>query len=77
MEVHTPTNPYCTDPYCWCHTDVLYHNRVLQAPVPADGQLAQAYAFFGIVDEGTHTDAGGWLLDGRTWDEMPARWEVG
>jgi len=62
MEVHTPTNPYCTNPYCWCHSDALYHERVLQAPVPAGGQLAQAYSFFGIADEGTYAGA---------WNEQP------
>jgi hypothetical protein len=58
MEVHTPTNPYCTDPGCWCHSDALYHDWILQASVPTDGQLAQAYAFFGLVDEGTNAGDG-------------------
>lgn len=25
MNEHTPDNPYCDNPFCWCHTSDTYH----------------------------------------------------
>lgn len=27
-DVHTPANPYCGDPTCWCHTELDHHHTV-------------------------------------------------
>lgn len=41
-----------------------------------DRCLAAHIPFFFKQWGGRTPKAGGWLLDGRTWDEMPVRWEV-
>lgn len=50
MDEHTPDNPYCSDPTCWCHTDLEYHGAVM-APFDqvTDEQVEQARDFFGIA----------------------------
>ncbi|HVB23577.1 MAG TPA: hypothetical protein VNG51_16685 [Ktedonobacteraceae bacterium] len=47
--VHTWDAPYCDDPGCWCHTALVYHELVTH-PSVTDVELAQAYAFFGVLD---------------------------
>ena len=46
--VHTPMQPYCADPTCWCHSDVAYHEDVTHPPV-TDTDILHAYAFLGIA----------------------------
>ncbi len=46
-DVHTPENPYCDDPDCWCHTDMDYHEEVTHPDV-TDEEITQAYHFFGL-----------------------------
>jgi hypothetical protein len=45
--VHTPDNPYCDDPSCWCHTDADYHEIVIH-PQATDAEIAQAFSYFGL-----------------------------
>jgi hypothetical protein len=47
--VHTWDSPYCGEPGCWCHTAIPYHKLVTH-PGATDVELAQAYAFFGVLD---------------------------
>lgn len=44
---HTPSQPYCADPNCWCHTNLPYHDAV-QHPRRTRDEIDQAYGFFGI-----------------------------
>jgi hypothetical protein len=44
---HTPENPYCSNPACWCHSDSDYHAVVIQ-PVATEEQYVQARSFFGL-----------------------------
>lgn len=46
-DVHTPENPYCGDPTCWCHTDADYHDEVIH-PEITEEQVQTAYHFFEI-----------------------------
>lgn len=46
--LHTPENPYCTDPACWCHTNVEYHDLATQ-PYATDDDVVLAYRFYEIA----------------------------
>ena len=45
-EVHTPTNPYCENLSCWCHTNVEYHDQVTSFSTSiSDEEYAWALTF--------------------------------
>lgn len=50
MDEHTPENPYCSNPDCWCHTDSDYGTLVEQEQ-QAEAEQQQlatfAYQFLG------------------------------
>jgi hypothetical protein len=55
--VHTPQNPYCGDPTCWCHNDADYHEGLthgtfahphLSDVPPTEEEIETAYMFFGL-----------------------------
>lgn len=46
--VHTPDNPYCADPGCWCHTNVEYHDLATQ-PYTSEEEMTEIYQFYGLV----------------------------
>lgn len=43
-EEHTINNPYCSDPACWCHSDVDYH-EVVTHPEPTQDEIEEVYRF--------------------------------
>lgn len=46
--VHTPSNPYCDDPDCWCHTNLDYHD-LATSPYSTDEDVENAYTFCEIA----------------------------
>ena len=44
---HTPENPYCEKWDCWCHTDDLYHEDVVDRLGDGQGDCILAIEILG------------------------------
>jgi hypothetical protein len=46
-QVHTPSNPYCSNFSCWCHNNSQYHEQVIH-PKATEVEVERAYTFFEV-----------------------------
>lgn len=47
---HTPSNPYCDDPKCSCHTNLGWHDQVTGMQQYSEEEVSEALKFWDICN---------------------------